>query len=119
MVSRIMAPKFPEPMNRQQEGFADVIKLGTLRWRYYPGLSGWAPYKPPESLKGKKLSSTGQREIQLWENCQRDTASPALEIEDGALGPGMQVTSRREAWQRKESSPRLSRKKHSSANICF
>jgi hypothetical protein len=26
-----------------KKDFADVIKLRILRWRDYPGLSGWAP----------------------------------------------------------------------------
>ena len=34
--------------------FVDVIKLRILRWKDYPGLSGWAQYSHKGPSKGKR-----------------------------------------------------------------
>ena len=34
--------------------FVDVIKLRSLRWKDYPGLSGWALYNHKGPSKGKR-----------------------------------------------------------------
>lgn len=36
-----------------KKGFADVTKLGTLRWEDYPGLSGWVKHNHKGSYKSE------------------------------------------------------------------
>ena len=41
--------------------FEDVIKLRILRWKDYPGLSGWAQYSHKGPSKGKREEESQRR----------------------------------------------------------
>ena len=67
--------------------FADVMKLGTLRWADYPGLSGWA------QSEWKRLGGGGGGD------CRRLEGEAVVDIEGGG-GAGAQECEASGSWER-------------------
>lgn len=90
--------------------FMAVIKLKTLRWGDYPGLSKWPQSNHMNPWKAAQAAGRGK--MWLWWNGQSDEMLLTLKVKGEAISQEMQAACRSGKWWRNGFSPRAPRKEH-------